>query len=105
MAAGLDLPTFAEQGYFNAGHGGDHPESHPTQVLGRTRVERVPEIHDLLLRRLRGQGERGFTLLVGRWNALRPCHRKHRKPTLIVTAALACAHCEHGWSTDQTPCL
>lgn len=58
--------------------------------------------HDLLLCGLRGRGERGFALLVGRWKALRHTTASPRKPSLIAAAALACTHYEHDWNTDPT---
>ncbi|WP_344621335.1 transposase family protein, partial [Actinosynnema pretiosum] len=99
----LDLPTLADQGYLNAGHGVVTPNRTPRKRWAEPELNVDQKTHDLLLRGLRGRGERGFALLVGRWKALRHTTASPRKLTLIVAAALTCTHYEHNWNTDQTP--
>ncbi|AXX31953.1 Mobile element protein [Actinosynnema pretiosum subsp. pretiosum] len=99
----LDLPTLADQGYLNAGHGVITPNRTPRTRWAEPELTVDQKTHDLLLRGLRGRGERGFVLLVGRWKALRRTTASPRKITQIVAAALTCTHYEHGWNTDHTP--
>ncbi|WP_049796940.1 hypothetical protein [Actinosynnema mirum] len=103
-ATELGLPTLADQGYLNAGHGVITPNRTPRKRWAEPELTVDQKTHDLLPRGLRGRGERGFALQVGRWKALRHTTASPRKPTRIVAAALACTHYEHHWrSTAQTP--
>ncbi|WP_253849043.1 transposase family protein [Actinosynnema pretiosum] len=65
-ATALDLPTLADQGYLNAEHGLITPNRTPRRRWAEPELTVDQKTHDLLLRGLRGQSERGFALLVGR---------------------------------------
>ncbi|QUF07675.1 IS5/IS1182 family transposase [Actinosynnema pretiosum subsp. pretiosum] len=102
-ATELGLPALADQGYLNAGHGVITPNRTPRERWAEPELTVDQKTCDLLLRALRGCGERGFALLVGRWKALRHTTASPRKLTRIVAAALACTHYEHHWNTDPAP--
>jgi hypothetical protein len=91
-ATALHLPTLADSGYENAGHGIKTPvkqpaDGHRLAVSNRT--------YNQLLRSLRCQGERGFAILVGRWKTLRHTTASPRRIGDIVAAALHLTHYEY----------
>jgi hypothetical protein len=53
--------------------------------------------YNTLLRALRALGERGFALLVGRWQVLRHITASPSRIGDIAQAALVLTHFEHGY--------
>jgi hypothetical protein len=92
-AAAGGLPTLADLGYHGAGHGILHPIKQPTDG-NRLHVDN--RAYNMLLRALRCLGERGFSVLTGRWRALRHTTASPSKIGAIVKAALILTHFEHG---------
>lgn len=90
--AAQGLPTLADPGYEGAGHGVYTPFKHPTD--GR-RLDIDNRTYNMLLRSLRGIGERGFALLVGRWRALQHVTACPQKIGPIAKAALVLTQFEH----------
>ena len=66
-AAQLDLPTLADSGYEGAGQGIKTPIKQPADGHN---LAPDNQAYNTLLRSTRCLGERGFTLLTGRWRAL-----------------------------------
>ena len=93
-AAADGLPALADLGYHGAGHGvltpvKPHNGSNPLCPDNRA--------YNALLRGLRFTGERAFSLLTGRWRALRHITASPGKISDIVKAALVLTHFEHGY--------
>jgi hypothetical protein len=91
-ATELDLPTLADSGYEATGHGIKTPIKQPADG---SRLAPDNRAYNRLLRGLRGQGERGFAILVGRWKTLRRITASPRRTSDIVTAALHLTHFEY----------
>lgn len=91
-AADLHLPTLADSGYDNNGHGIKTPVKQPA---GNTRLAPDNRTYNSLLRSLRCQGERGFAILVGRWKTLRHSTISPRRIGDIVAAAVHLTHFEY----------
>jgi hypothetical protein len=91
-AASQGLPTLADPGYEGAGHGVHTPVKQPTD--GR-RLDIDNRTYNMLLRSLRGIGERGFALLTQRWRVLQHVTTCPRKIGDIARAALVLTHFEH----------
>lgn len=89
----LRLPTLADAGYHGAGAGVHTPIKLANTGGGRLTVDQ--QAHNQLLRGLRAPGERGFALLVGRWQALRHITISPSRISDLVRAALALTHFEH----------
>lgn len=89
--AGL-LPILADPGYDGAGHGIHVPFAQPGdgQALGIDN-----RTYNMLLRRLRCLGERGFALLTCRWKALQHTTASPSRIGRIAKAALVLTHYEH----------
>jgi hypothetical protein len=92
-AAHLDLPTLADGGYDGAGIGVHTPIKHPT---GDQILDVDNRACNALLRGLRCIGERGFTVLTGRWRTLHHITTSPSKISNIVKAALVPTHFGHG---------
>jgi hypothetical protein len=97
-ASELGLPTVADAGYENAGHGIKTPVRQPP---GGHRLAVDNRTHNRLLRGLRWQGERGFAILTGRWKALRHTTASPRKTGDIVAAALHLTHFEYKYLPES----
>jgi len=91
-AAELHLPTLADAGYLNAGHGIKTPTKRPHRQPQLALPNRTV---NQLLRSLRGQGERGFAILTGRWKTLRHTTQSPSRIGDIVAAALHLTHYEY----------
>lgn len=91
-AAAHGLPTLADLGYDGAGHGVHVPIKQPTDG---SRLHHDNRTYNALLRGLRCLGERGFTVLTGRWRTLRHTTASPSKIGDIVKAALVLTHFEH----------
>jgi hypothetical protein len=91
-AAARGLPTLADPGYEGAGQGVHTPFKQPAD--GR-RLDIDNRTYNMLLRSLRGIGERGFALLVGRWRVLQHVTACPQKIGQIANAALVLTHFEH----------
>jgi len=98
-ASQLYLPTLADSGYEGAGHGIHTPIKQPTDG---SRLAVDNRAHNTLLRSLRCHGERGFTLLTGRWHTLRHTTPSPRSVGNIVRAALVLTQFEHRYL--PSPC-
>ena len=92
-AAARGLPTLADPAYEGAGHGVFTPFKRPAD--GR-RLAVDNRSYNMLLRALRGIGERGFALLTQRWRILQHVTADPSKITDIAKAALVLTHIEHG---------
>jgi hypothetical protein len=90
--AAQGLPTLADPGYEGAGHGVHTPFKQPAD--GR-RLDINNRTYNMLLRSLRGIGERGFALLVGRWRVLQHVTASPQKISQIAKAALVLTQFEH----------
>jgi hypothetical protein len=73
---------------------GDSSRCPPQPADGR-RLDINNRTYNTLLRSLRGLGERGFALLVGRWRVLQHITACPRKIGPIAKAALVLTHFEH----------
>lgn len=92
-AAAQGLPTLADPGYDGAGAGVYTPVKQPPDGRGLDVDNRT---YNMLLRRsLRGVGERGLALLVGRWRVLQHVTACPRKIGDIAKAALVLTHFEY----------
>jgi hypothetical protein len=91
-AASQGLPTLADPGYEGAGHGVHTPVKQPTDG---GRLDIANRTYNMLLRSLRGIGERGFALLTQRWRVLQHVTTCPRKIGDIARAALVLTHFEH----------
>jgi DDE superfamily endonuclease len=95
-AAAAGLPALADLGYDGAGHGVLTPVKDPP---GGRILSPGNRTYNALLRSLRFPAERGFSLLTGRWRALRHTTASPSKIGDIVKAALVLTHFEHGYLT------
>ncbi|MGW3614863.1 MULTISPECIES: transposase family protein [unclassified Micromonospora] len=91
-ASQLDLPALADSGYEGAGQGIHTPVK---QLADSDRLAIDNRTYNRLLRSLRGLGERGFALLIGRWYALRHTTASPRSVSDIVRAALVLTQFEY----------
>jgi hypothetical protein len=91
-AAQLNLPTLADSGYDGTGQGIHTPYKQPGDGRHLAVDNRA---HNLLLRSLRCQGERGFAILLGRWRTLRHTTVSPTKLGDITRAALHLTHFEY----------
>src|SRR5262245_14745782 len=91
-AAARGLPTLADPGYEGAGAGVHTPVKQPAD--GRC-LDIDTRTYNMLLRSLRGIGERGFALLVGRWRVLQHITACPQKIGPIAQAALVLTQFEH----------
>ena len=98
-ATELHLPTLADAGYQNAGHGIKTPTKkrhhQPELALPNQTINQ-------LLRSLRAPGERGFAILTSRWKALRHTTISPSRIGDIVAAALHLTHFEYRYLPE--PC-
>jgi hypothetical protein len=85
-------PTLADPGYEGTGVGVHTPYKQPAD--GR-RLDIDTCTYNLLLSSLRGIGERGFALLVGRWRVLQHVTACPPKIGPIAKAVLVLTHFEH----------
>lgn len=92
-AAAAGLPALADPGYHGAGHGVLAPIKDPP----RGDLDAGDRTYNALLRSLRFPSERGFSLLTGRWRALRHITASPGKISDIVKAALVLTHFEYGY--------
>jgi hypothetical protein len=90
--AAQGLPTLADPGYEGTGIGIHTPVKQPAD--GR-QLDIDNRTYNMLLRSLRGIGERGFALLVGRWRVLQHVTACPRKIGDIAKAALVLTQFEH----------
>lgn len=93
-AAARGLPTLADPGYEGAGHGVFTPFKRPP---GGRQLALDNRSYNMLLRALRGIGERGFAILTQRWRVLQHVTTHPSKITDIAKAALVLTHIEHGY--------
>jgi DDE superfamily endonuclease/Helix-turn-helix of DDE superfamily endonuclease len=91
-AAADGLPTLADPGYEGTGIGIHTPVKQPAD--GR-QLDIDNRTYNMLLRSLRGLGERGFALLVGRWRVLQHITACPHKIGDIAKAALVLTQFEH----------
>jgi DDE superfamily endonuclease len=96
-AAARGLPALADGGYQGAGIGVHTPAKSPKAKKGTAprELDENQRTRNLLLRGLRGQGERGFALLARRWAALQHVTASPGRITEITRAALVLTHWEH----------
>jgi hypothetical protein len=92
--AAKGLPTLADPGYEGTGIGIYTPFKQPADG-GHLDVDN--RTYNMLLRSLRGIGERGFALLVGRWRVLQHVTACTHKIGNIAKAALVLTQFEHGY--------
>ena len=92
--AAQGLPTLADPGYEGAGRGVHTPVKQPADGC---RLDIDNRTYNMLLRSLRGIGERGFALLTQRWRVLQHVTTCPRKIGDIARAALVLTHFEHGY--------
>ncbi|HET6352891.1 transposase family protein [Streptomyces sp.] len=97
-ASQLDLPTLADSGYDGAGQGIHTPVKQPADG---NRLAIHNRTYNRLLRSLRGLGERGFALLIGRWHALRHTAASPRSVGHIVGAALVLTQFEYRYLPNR----
>jgi hypothetical protein len=91
-AAALGMPTLADSGYEGAGIGICVPVKNPG---GNQELAPNNRTRNALLRGLRFQGERGFSLLTQRWTALQHTTASPRQLTQIVRATVVLTQFEH----------
>jgi hypothetical protein len=91
-AAALGMPTLADSGYEGAGIGIHVPVKNPG---GNQELAPGDRTRNTLLRGLRFQGERGFSLLTQRWTVLQHTTASPRQLTQLVRAALVLTQSEH----------
>lgn len=96
-AAARGLPALADGGYQGAGIGVHTPVKSPRQKEGTAprELDENQRTRNLLLRGLRGRGERGFALLARRWAVLQHVTASPGRVTEITRAALVLTHWEH----------
>ena len=97
-ATELNLPTLADSGYENTGHGIKTPVKQPADG---NRLAIGNRAYNRLLRGLRWQGERGFAILIGRWKTLRHTTISPTRTGDLVAAALHLTHFEYKYLTES----
>jgi hypothetical protein len=98
-ASQLDLPTLADSGYEATGAGIHTPVKQPAD---RALLAPNNRAHHILLRSLRGQGERGFALRTGRWRGQRHTTASPNTVGDIVRAGLVLTQFEYRYQPN--PC-
>lgn len=91
-SAALGMPALADSGYEGAGIGIHIPVKSPG---GNQELAPGNRTWNTLLRGLRFQGERGFSLLTQRWTVLQHTTASPRQLTQLVRAALVLTQFEH----------
>jgi hypothetical protein len=91
------MPVLADGGYDGAGCGVLTPVPRRTDGLPLHADQRT---YNRLLRGLRCLGERGFALLIERWQVLRHVTMSPRRITDLARAALVLTHFEHGMTSQ-----
>jgi DDE superfamily endonuclease len=96
-AAARGLPALADGGCQGAGIGVCTPVKSPKAKRGTAprELDDGQRTRNLLLRGLRGRGERGFALLARRWAVLQHVTASPSRITEIARAALVLTHWEH----------